>query len=84
MGVADLVSIGEAFVRLRTPRPDAATLERWLRQILPGYMIPIAFYDWPDSESEGMKIDRTRFRRLALEGPKETLGENRGERPLLA
>ena len=71
---------GVAFVRLRAPRPDASTLERWLRQTLPGYMIPIAFYHWPDSEHEGMKIDRARFRRLALEGPKESVGENRQER----
>ena len=56
---------GVAFVRSRGPRPGAAGLEAWLRRTLPRYMVPDRFLEWPETERNSLKIDRSRFRRLA-------------------
>ena len=42
-------------------------------QTLPRYKVPDAFYQWPATDPNSFKIDRARFRRLALEGPKTPL-----------
>ena len=70
-----------AFVQLRGARLDGPTLAAWLGQTLPRYKVPDAFYQWPDADANAFKIDRGRFRRLALDGPKATLGESAEARP---
>ena len=37
-----------------------------LRATLPGFMIPVAFYPWPDEADAGLKVDRALLQRLAL------------------
>ena len=59
-----------AFVRCRERHVGAAALASWLRRTLPRYKIPDSFHEWPDIEPDSFKIDRTRFRRLALEARK--------------
>lgn len=56
-----------AFVRCGDGRsPDAEALRKALRETLPGYKIPVAFYDWPaDALQDGVKIPRRRFIALA-------------------
>jgi len=56
-----------AFVRPRGPRPGAAALAAWLRRTLPRYKVPDRFLAWPDTDRDTLKIDRDRFRRLALD-----------------
>ena len=70
-----------AFVQLRGARLDGPTLAAWLGRTLPRYKVPDAFYQWPDTDANAFKIDRGRFRRLALDGPKARLGENAEARP---
>ena len=62
-----------AFVQPREEHPDGEALAAWLRQTLPRYKVPDAFYQWPPTDPNTFKIDRGRFRRLALEGPKTPL-----------
>ncbi len=59
-----------AFVQTRGERPDAAALAAWLGRTLPRYKVPDAFYQWPETDTHDFKVDRARFRRLALDGPK--------------
>ena len=59
-----------AFVQTRGERPDAAALAAWLGRTLPRYKVPDAFYQWPETDAHDFKVDRARFRRLALDGPK--------------
>ena len=58
---------GVAFVRSRRPCPGAAALSEWLLRTLPRYMVPDRFHAWPDTGGDTFKVDRARFRRLALE-----------------
>lgn len=54
-----------AFVRTRGSL-QTQRLAKALAPVLPRFKIPIAFRDWPKSQSpEGMKVDRGAFRRLA-------------------
>ena len=62
-----------AFVQPREEHPDGEALSAWLGQTLPRYKVPDAFYQWPATDPNSFKIDRARFRRLALEGPKTPL-----------
>lgn len=64
-----------AFVQTRGERPDAAALAAWLGRTLPRYKVPDAFYQWPETDAHDFKVDRARFRRLALDGPKAPLGQ---------
>lgn len=66
-----------AFVQPREACPDGEALAVWLRQTLPRYKVPDAFYEWPPSEANAFKVDRARFRRLAAEGPRLALGGQR-------
>ena len=66
-----------AFVQPREACPDGEALAEWLRQTLPRYKVPDAFYEWPPSEANAFKVDRARFRRLAAEGPRSALGGQR-------
>lgn len=56
-----------AFVRPHGPHPDAAALSAWLRRVLPRRKVPDRFHAWPDIDRATFKIDRARFRRIALE-----------------
>ena len=64
-----------AFVQSRDGCPDGETLAAWLGQTLPRYKVPDAFYQWPATEANAFKIDRGRFRGLAVDGPRVPLGE---------
>lgn len=64
-----------AFVQTRGDRPDAAALAAWLGRTLPRYKVPDAFYQWPETDAHDFKVDRARFRQLALDGPKSPLGQ---------
>lgn len=64
-----------AFVQPRGSCPDGPSLAEWLGQTLPRYKVPDAFYRWPAAEANAFKVDRARFRRLAVEGPRVPLGE---------
>ena len=66
-----------AFVRPRGPHPGATALAAWLRRSLPGYKVPDRFLAWPDTDRESFKIDRARFRRLALEAQAGTRPDRR-------
>lgn len=70
-----------AFVQTRGERPDAAALAAWLGRTLPRYKVPDAFYQWPETDAHEFKVDRARFRRLALDGPKAPPADprNRGK-----
>lgn len=59
-----------AFVQTRGEGPDAAALAAWLGRTLPRYKVPDAFHQWPETDAHDFKVDRARFRRLALDGPK--------------
>lgn len=48
------------------PFPEEAVLHRRLAALLPRFMIPDAFYPWPEPAG-GMKIDRQVFREAALQ-----------------
>ncbi len=63
-----------AFVEPRDACPDGEALAAWLGRTLPRYKVPDAFYQWPDTDPNTFKIDRARFRRLAVDGPKAPLG----------
>lgn len=63
-----------AFVQVREACLDGDVLAAWLQQTLPRYKVPDAFYQWPAAEANAFKIDRARFRRLAVEGPRVRLG----------
>lgn len=63
-----------AFVETRDGCPDGPALAAWLARTLPRYKVPDAFYQWPDTDPNTFKIDRARFRRLAVDGPKAPLG----------
>ncbi len=62
-----------AFVQPRGSCPDGPSLAEWLGQTLPRYKVPDAFYQWPETDAHNFKIDRARFRRLALDGPRVPL-----------
>ena len=49
-----------AFIRMEnSQKPDAASLQKTLRNRLPGIKIPTAFYSWPDElESASLKASR--------------------------
>ncbi|MDN5698623.1 MAG: AMP-binding protein, partial [Rubrobacter sp.] len=47
--------------------PDSEELYERLSALLPRFMVPIAFYPWPEEASSGMKPDRARLARLARE-----------------
>ena len=59
-----------AFVQPRGSCPDGPSLAEWLGQTLPRYKVPDAFYQWPAAEANAFKVDRARFRRLAVDGPR--------------
>ncbi len=63
-----------AFVQPHGGCPDGPALAAWLGRTLPRYKVPDAFYQWPDTDPNTFKIDRARFRRLAVDGPKASLG----------
>ena len=65
-----------AFVQPRDGCPDGEALAAWLGQTLPRYKVPDAFYRWPATDANAFKVDRARFRRLALDGPKTRLGQH--------
>ncbi len=67
-----------AFVQPRDGCPGGLALARWLGRTLPRYKVPDAFYEWPEGDLRAFKIDRARFRRLALHGPKVRLGQPAG------
>ncbi|MDE0214062.1 MAG: o-succinylbenzoate--CoA ligase [Deltaproteobacteria bacterium] len=62
-----------AFVQPRGVCPDGPALAEWLGQTLPRYKVPDAFYQWPATEANAFKVDRARFRRLAVDGPRVPL-----------
>ena len=64
-----------AFIQSRDECLDGPALAAWLGQTLPRYKVPDAFYRWPDTDPNTFKIDRARFRRLAVDGPKASLDE---------
>ena len=64
-----------AFVQPRGACPDGRVLATWLARTLPRYKVPDAFYQWPVTEANAFKIDRGRFRGLAVDGPRVPLGE---------
>jgi len=64
-----------AFVQPRGSCPDGPALAEWLGQTLPRYKVPDAFYQWPAAEANAFKVDRARFRRLAVDGPRVPLGD---------
>ena len=64
-----------AFVQPRGPGPDGPALAAWLAGTLPRYKVPDAFYQWPAAEANAFKVDRARFRRLAVDGPRVPLRE---------
>ncbi len=63
-----------AFVQSRKECPEGPALAAWLGETLPRYKVPDAFYQWPETDVHNFKIDRARFRRLALDGPTAPLG----------
>ncbi len=69
-----------AFIQAREEHPDGDALAAWLGRTLPRYKVPDAFYQWPAADPNSFKIDRARFRRLALEGPTAPL-DGRTEGP---
>ena len=66
-----------AFVRPRGSHPDTTALAAWLRRSLPSYKVPDRFHAWPDTARDTFKIDRARFRRLALEAQAGTRPDRR-------
>lgn len=69
-----------AFVQTRGEGPGAAALAAWLGQTLPRYKVPDAFYQWPETDAHDFKVDRARFRRLALDGLRAPLDDPRSRR----
>jgi O-succinylbenzoic acid--CoA ligase len=58
-----------AFVK---PAADAEALRAALAKRLPGYKVPVAFYDWPaELDAPGMKIRRVDFRKIAAQQEKK-------------
>ena len=53
---------------------DPGELETTLRDILPGYLIPVRFVRWPDEEPGAMKPNRGRFAALAARTMRESGG----------
>ncbi len=66
-----------AFVQPRGSCPDGPSLAEWLGQTLPRYKVPDAFYQWPAAEANAFKVDRARFRRLAVDGPRVPIGRRK-------
>ena len=66
-----------AFVRSRGRHPGAAELSAWLRRTLPRDKVPDMFHEWPDADADTFKVDRARFRRLALERRRASLPARR-------
>lgn len=57
-----------AFVRMEEGGVVRRELEKALVETLPRFMVPVAFYGWPeDADPEKAKVDRVFFRGLALE-----------------
>ncbi len=56
-----------AFVRLdNNALPESEALRKALREVLPGYKIPLAILPWPEERETGsIKVDRLYFRQLA-------------------
>ena len=63
-----------AFIQAREEGPAGDALAAWLGRTLPRYKVPDAFYRWPSTDPNSFKIDRSRFRRLAVNGPAAPLG----------
>ncbi len=55
-----------AFVQLRDPSGDLASLAERLRQRLPGFMVPDHFFPWPDDLDTGLKTQRRPFTERAV------------------
>lgn len=55
-----------AFVDWHDHPLPARALEAWLRETLPGYMVPDAWLPWPDAD-QGLKPSRRRLSALAAE-----------------
>ncbi|MCH7570691.1 MAG: o-succinylbenzoate--CoA ligase [Deltaproteobacteria bacterium] len=57
-----------AFIQTQKKKIDPEAITAELKPLLPGYKIPIAFYDLPGSmEPERLKVDRATLKKLALE-----------------
>ncbi|MCH7912670.1 MAG: hypothetical protein IH856_06485 [Deltaproteobacteria bacterium] len=57
-----------AFIQTQKKKIDPEAITAELKLLLPGYKIPIAFYDLPGSmEPERLKVDRATLKKLALE-----------------
>jgi len=57
-----------AFIQTQKKKIDPETITAELKPLLPGYKIPIAFYDLSGSmEPERLKVDRAYLKKLALE-----------------
>ena len=56
-----------AFLKTASTPPDEELIQAELRQKLPGFMVPIHFYPWPEVESAGIKTSRMGFQRHAEE-----------------
>jgi o-succinylbenzoate---CoA ligase len=62
-----------AFVQTNTGKVRSKELAAFLEDKLARYKIPIAFFDWPETAgSEGMKVSREFFRRIAARTSIET------------
>jgi o-succinylbenzoate---CoA ligase len=62
-----------AFVQTNSGKVRPKELAAFLNDRLTRYKIPIAFFDWPESAgSEGMKVSRELFRRIAARTSIET------------
>jgi O-succinylbenzoic acid--CoA ligase len=56
-----------AFIKMDgNKRMDEAHLKKYLEDRITGFKIPDRFFTWPE-EMEGLKLDRTYFRELAIE-----------------
>ena len=64
-----------AFVQPRGSCPDGPSLAEWLGRPCHVTRCRDAFYQWPTAEANAFKVDRARFRRLAVDGPRAPLGD---------
>ncbi len=53
------------FLLWQAPPVPWAELEAWLRQRLPGFMVPDYWLDWPSTTDQGLKLQRGQFAQLA-------------------
>ncbi len=61
-----------AFIRSKTSRIDADAIVAFLEAQLPRFKIPVAFYEWPTGNMDGIKVSRSYFRNLALKYSSDT------------